>query len=125
MMVAEHGRIKKCEPDDQSHAGTGGHGGVPPPEIIRRIEGRQEVEHQSHALGSDQKVDHGCNDHQEQQQKQLFGYFSQAPSCDAERGPTTGQSPGLVYGGLEPVAHQITEVMSATWTSARVYFARG
>src|SRR2546428_6643655 len=55
-MVAEHGRIKKCEPDDQSHAGTGGHGGVPPPEIIRRIEGRQEVEHQSHALRSDQKV---------------------------------------------------------------------
>ena len=84
--MTEHGRIQDRKPDDQSHAGTGSHGGVAAPEVISRIEHRQKIKHQGHALRSNQEVDHGRDQHQKQQQKQLFGYLLQAPSYDARRG---------------------------------------
>ena len=56
-----------------------------PPELIRRVESRQEIKHQRHGLGRHQEVDHGSDHDQGQQQPEFFvgvsHSFSIGPWC--------------------------------------------
>ena len=66
-VTAKHCGIRENEQHDQNDAGDRGKSSVTPSKVICGIQGRQEIEDQSHALRRDQKIQHRSNQHQEQQ----------------------------------------------------------